>query len=72
MGRITIAIFALFIILSSLFFNPISSSRDITIDKPTTYKTLLSQQKISKSDYCSVCVPQCGSCTCCIAINKKY
>ncbi|TMW86008.1 hypothetical protein EJD97_022081 [Solanum chilense] len=67
MGRITIAIFALFIILSSLFFNPISSSTDIIDDKPNTHKILLSQQKMSKSDYCSVCVPQCGSCTCCIA-----
>ncbi|KAK4371485.1 hypothetical protein RND71_010960 [Anisodus tanguticus] len=70
MARTTIAIFALFIVLSSLYFSPISSSRDI-IDNPITQRTLLSQKtsdiNLDVIASCRVCVPQCGSCTCCIA-----
>ncbi|TMW80601.1 hypothetical protein EJD97_017914 [Solanum chilense] len=74
MARTTIAIFALFIVLSSLCFNPINSSRDIAFDNPLTQTNLLSQKT---SDIhpdvvanCRICMEQCGSCTCCIAKLK--
>ncbi|KAL3370545.1 hypothetical protein AABB24_007546, partial [Solanum stoloniferum] len=74
MARTTLTFFALFIVLSSLCFNPIDSSRDIAFDNPITQRTLLSQKT---SDIhpdliadCQVCMEQCGSCTCCIAKLK--
>ncbi|CAN4107226.1 unnamed protein product [Withania somnifera] len=71
MARTTIAIFVLFIVLSSLCFNPISSSRDIILDNPITHRTLLSMKTRDINPdviaSCRVCVEQCGSCTCCIA-----
>ncbi|KAK4373695.1 hypothetical protein RND71_009079 [Anisodus tanguticus] len=70
MARTTIAFFVLFIVFSSLCFNPISSSRDI-IDNPFTQRTLLSQKtsdiNLDAIASCRVCLEQCGSCTCCIA-----
>ncbi|KAG5609351.1 hypothetical protein H5410_020632 [Solanum commersonii] len=44
MARTTLAFFTLFIVLSSLCFNPIDSSRDIAFDNPITQRTLLSQK----------------------------